>query len=248
MFCENCGEWLKEGTTTCPKCGTKSSYGSTSDGDTIPVYEYHTKKDIHTRYDDSYSAKKKLSKLYALAGMVVTLLILAIGFTGYYFIKNGGLSSKSGVIDPDDDSKGTYNGHTYERVDRGNYTWSEAYDLCIKNGGHIVTIESQEEMDFIIKLTHSGSDQKVFYWLGGLCDSTEDPYDFRWITHEVFDYTNWAPDQPQPSDTYADGDAVFMAMSHDGYYGEEGTWMTFANDPTTTRGFVCEWDFVDKNK
>ncbi len=50
----------------------------------------------------------------------------------------------------------TFNGHTYYLYT--GYTWQEAKDYCESVGGHLATITSQEEMDFIVNDLESKSE------------------------------------------------------------------------------------------
>jgi hypothetical protein len=77
-------------------------------------------------------------------------------------------------------------------------TWQDAVDTCKREGGHLATVRSAAENQFVIGLIENlGTD---LIWLGGTDDKTPDdasgggPY--MWITGEPFDYAPWAKDNP----------------------------------------------------
>ena len=96
------------------------------------------------------------------------------------------------------------NGHFYEAIAvPTGITWTEASEAANSAGGHLATITSQEENDFVFSLV----DDDVFWfqwsslhgpWLGGYQPegSSEPDGDWQWVTGEPFDYTNWFGSQP----------------------------------------------------
>ena len=130
------------------------------------------------------------------------------------------------------DGKVRFNGHDYKKYEE-EMDWSAAKAYCETIGGHLVTITSQKEQEFLEYLTSDGA--REGYWIGGTDEETEG--DYRWITGEPFDYTNWRYDQP---DNMLDGDAV---------HGEdylhlwtESKWNDNTNDGSNVSiGFICEW-------
>jgi hypothetical protein len=80
----------------------------------------------------------------------------------------------------------------------GKSTWQDAVDACNKEGGHLATVRSEAENQFVIDLiVNLGAD---FIWLGGTDykDSNDasggGPYE--WITGEPFSYAPWAMNNP----------------------------------------------------
>jgi len=98
------------------------------------------------------------------------------------------------------------NDHYYERVPvAGNIHWVDANTAAEDrsyNGlsGHLATITSPEEQDFIIS-NLGGSALLNEYWLGGYQPpgSPEPGGNWRWVTGEPWSYTNWAPTEPTDS-------------------------------------------------
>jgi hypothetical protein len=82
-----------------------------------------------------------------------------------------------------------YGGHSYYRS-TGNATWTTARTNCSNMGGHLVTITSSGEQNFIFGLWPSG-------WIGLTDEVTEGTW--RWVTGETYSYTNWNNGEPNNS-------------------------------------------------
>ena len=90
------------------------------------------------------------------------------------------------------------NGHYYEVVIE-QVNWDDAKvaaESRTLNGlqGHLATITSQDENDFIAGLLPFGAG----YWIGGFQPpgSPEPDGNWQWTTGESFDYTNWGAEEP----------------------------------------------------
>lgn len=122
--------------------------------------------------------------------------------------------------------------HTYVVVTEA-MTWAEANAYCAEHGGHLVTINSQEEYDEVVSLVR-GYSQQVF-WIGAY--RTGDG--FAWITGEPFSYTAWASGEPNNDQGIEDYAAIFSLT--DGSIG----WYDVPNDlspyyRSTKLAFVME--------
>jgi len=98
------------------------------------------------------------------------------------------------------------NGHFYEAVaEPDGITWADANEAAVLAGGHLVTITSREENDFVYSLI----DDDIYWhtipaghqrgpWLGGYQPQglPEPAGGWQWLTGEAFTYTNWALGQP----------------------------------------------------
>ena len=83
-------------------------------------------------------------------------------------------------------SQNNYNGHSYYRS-TGTAYWSTAKTNCANMGGHLVTVTSAAENNFIFKLWPSG-------WIGLSDEITEGTW--RWVTGEAYSYTSWNSGEP----------------------------------------------------
>ncbi len=82
------------------------------------------------------------------------------------------------------------NSHWYLRVETKIY-WHDAKDYCEAQGGYLATLTSQQENDFVYNQLCSPGHN---YCLGGTDENTEGQWE--WITGEPWEFTNWAPGQP----------------------------------------------------
>ena len=135
----------------------------------------------------------------------------------------------------------TYNGHSY-RVYNTGMTWQEARVFCENLGGHLVTVTSLGEQSFIEGLLYNSD--KTACWIG-LTD--ENSYnDWRWITGEPFQYSNWREGEPSHVDKWGEAEQyVGLWVTREGF----GEWNDFSNtgNPYTNQiGLICEWDTVSK--
>ncbi len=105
--------------------------------------------------------------------------------------------------------------HYYELVSGD---WSQAENLAIALGGHLVTINDQAEQDWLL-LNFS---KVVRYWIGFTDTQSEDT--FVWVSGEPITYTNWA--EREPNDYWPDeGGEDYAAMNWN--LDDGGTWNDF---------------------
>jgi len=94
-----------------------------------------------------------------------------------------------GIQNPD-------NGHWYQRFDSPTMTWHEARNFCESLGGHLATITSEAEDNFVYE--NLGEDSPSYHpWLGATDEIIEDTW--VWVTGEPWDYSNWAPQTGEPN-------------------------------------------------
>jgi hypothetical protein len=97
------------------------------------------------------------------------------------------------------------NGHYYEAVlVPGGITWDDANAAAEAKGGHLATITSAAENQFVYNLV-AGDDRYWIFdsnaygpWLGGYqpAGSPEPAGGWIWVTGESFSYTNWWTGEP----------------------------------------------------
>ena len=135
------------------------------------------------------------------------------------------------TLDDFDDSEFEYAGsfgesdYYFSNVDT---TWYEADNMSDNVGGHLVTISSEEENDFISSLIQQTGNNS---WIGFSDIATEG--DWVWTTGEDVVYTNWAAGEPNDQN---DEDCAEM-------YGD-GSWND--NQCDWDRAFIMEVDnYID---
>lgn len=140
-----------------------------------------------------------------------------------------------------------YDGHHYlvcmEETD-----WESAQAACEAMGGHLATITSEEENEFVYQLACTYSTELAFL-LGGTDRDHEGT--FVWVTGEPFTYTNWGYlNQPDNYREYKDQDYMtILTFDQSGkYYDDSGeSWGTHASEWDDKDGqsnpYICEWDF-----
>ncbi|UCG03870.1 MAG: lamin tail domain-containing protein [Candidatus Heimdallarchaeota archaeon] len=103
-------------------------------------------------------------------------------------------------------------------------TWGEAKAACESLGGHLVTITSQEENDFV---------QSLAGWRAHIGLYEPSPGNWVWITGEPYGpYTNWGGGQPSNSGGVEDYAEIMMDLN--------GVWNDIAD--YHVRQYVCEWE------
>jgi len=121
------------------------------------------------------------------------------------------------------------NGHTYQRFDTF-LEWPAAKDACASLGGHLATITSQAENDWI----QSNFGNNV--WLGGI---KIQGWAWSWVTGEKWNYSNWAPGEPN---NYCSNE-IYVGMNQPGH--APGTWDDYddaACGPISGLTYLCEWE------
>lgn len=144
------------------------------------------------------------------------------------------------------------NGHYYQLVE-SNLTWTAAKaaaEAMTFGGaqGHLATITSQSENDFVKSLVnHSTLD---WVWIGGLqpagCSAPSAAAGWEWVTGEAWSYTNWKGGEPND-----DGGCEYHLMIHGassaiqhGYWNDlrvSGFW------GTTLNPYVVEFTPLDSD-
>lgn len=118
-----------------------------------------------------------------------------------------------------------YKGHRYALF-TDKKKWHEAKTFCDSLGGHLLTVNSLEESDFITSQILTPKNIAIAI---GLTDENVEG-EWEWVTNEEFGYSNWKQGEPnnQSNENYALMDV-------------NGTW----NDGHLDRedwAFICEWD------
>ena len=132
----------------------------------------------------------------------------------------------------------TFHGHRYAIIEDPGITWFEARDICEQYDGHLVTVTSEEENDFLISTFRESIMAK---WMGGYQPNPiteEEPNEgWEWITGEEWDYTHWRLNVPNNKN----GIEHYLGFKGFGKGGKLGDWQDFSYFHSLT-GYVIEWD------
>ncbi len=90
------------------------------------------------------------------------------------------------------EEKHEFNGHTYQIIKSLEIDWNSAKLQCEQMGGHLATITSAAENQFLLNLLKKEGVELV--WLGASDSSQE--HNWQWVTGEPFNYADWAPNEP----------------------------------------------------
>ena len=115
-----------------------------------------------------------------------------------------------------------YNGHKYEIVKpiiKKEVTWYTAEQICEKWNGHLATVTSNDEQEVLQNYIAEkyGEDAMKNYWIGGYRDTEID--EWKWITGEKWNYTNWASNEPNNYSGYIESYAHLIGK----YYSSSKT-------------------------
>ena len=123
--------------------------------------------------------------------------------------------------------------HRY-RIFKGVHRWVEAEAFCRALGGHLATLTSEEENQFVHSFMRGSGNTTAYF---GLVDEERD-HVWEWVTGEPVEYLNW--DSGEPS--YSGRERYGMYF----YKHIQGTWNDshFYEDDEVDPGcsFICEWD------
>lgn len=124
--------------------------------------------------------------------------------------------------------------HRY-RIFKGVHTWVEAKFFCELMGGHLATITSHEENEFVYWFMRGNNFLTAYF---GLSDE-ERVGNWIWVTGEPVEYTNWNRGEPSRSGKERYGMYLYLH--------EKGTWNDshfYETDKWGEPGcsFICEWD------
>lgn len=136
------------------------------------------------------------------------------------------------------------NGHFYDVVrSQSRLTWEDARAHASALGGHLATLTSAAEDQFVFALVASRPEAwqgNTFGgpWLGAFQPSptgTAPDQGWVWVTGEAWSYTNWSPGEP--------GDQGWLGgvESYLHYRDSGGGWNDFTNDGNSTYSFVIEY-------
>ncbi|XP_035502673.2 neurocan core protein isoform X2 [Scophthalmus maximus] len=101
-----------------------------------------------------------------------------------------------------------FHGHCYRYFSR-RHTWEDGEKDCREHSGHLASIHSLAEQNFVRGLSHDNT------WIGLNDRTVED--DFQWTDRMDLQYENWR--ENQPDNFFAGGEDCVVMISH-----ENGKW------------------------
>jgi len=113
-----------------------------------------------------------------------------------------------------------FKGHTYLAI-AAKVNWKEAKSLCEKMGGHLVYVETSDEMTFLAKTYTS-----LELWVGATDEHKEG--DWRWLNNKPVNGKLWGPKEPSN-----DKNKEHYAFYKKGLCDHPFNW---------NKGFICEWE------
>ena len=119
-----------------------------------------------------------------------------------------------------------FNGHMYKTFNCCS-TWNEAKYFCESIGGHLATITSKEENEFLFSMSGGNA-----YF--GLCDGA-------WVTGEPCVYTNWAKGEPN-NEAGKERYGMFYWKYKTGKWNDGDGNFKGGNTVKDAKVFICEWD------
>ncbi len=128
---------------------------------------------------------------------------------------------------------GEFNGHSYcvFNLSAGwDGAWAEAKKYCESVGGHLATITSKEENEYVYQFMKDSGFNDAFF---GFTDEEEEGV-WKWVTGEPVSYTNWK--EGEPNDDVGSED---YAMFYHNYADQWNDW----NFGKVT-AFICEWEYL----
>lgn len=133
----------------------------------------------------------------------------------------------------------------YELI-KGDVNWAEANAECIKRGGHLITITSDDEMKKAAELAESAG--LSYIWMGGYTSVRGSTAYGHWITGETFNYQKWYSGEPSRDDLDGTPEMYLMLWKVDS---QGWTWNDQRDDLFTPElahifkgktGYICEYE------
>ena len=123
--------------------------------------------------------------------------------------------------------------HVYQ-IYKGVHKWVQAKAFCEVLGGHLASVTTAEENQFVHNFMLESGYLTAFFGL----ENEERDGNWKWANDEPFEYSNWHEGQPSKSPKERYG--MYF------YKHEDGTWNDshFYEDDKVDPGcsFICEWD------
>jgi len=134
---------------------------------------------------------------------------------------------------------GKFNGHSYY-MSNSPLNAMEANKAAFNVGGHLITIETQAENDFVRDNSILKANVFEGVWIG--LNDTLNQKDFKWVTGGASDFYNWNGSQPSDNSGTEDWVEFYVNWGSDkvGSHPENGKWND--NSVTTNKKYIVEFE------
>lgn len=145
------------------------------------------------------------------------------------------------------------NGHYYDVVVEAGLTWAAAKARAEALGGHLVSITSAAENEFVGRLyaRQPGSQYSIAWPFGPFigasqaAGASEPDGGWGWVTGEPWGFTSWAPSEPSNSMCVPSGPNVTESVAQ--FVGNGAVWNDVNPTPDSCFGWICtgfivEWE------
>ena len=124
--------------------------------------------------------------------------------------------------------------HYYEVFNLDASSWDEAQSYCLSIGGHLATLTSKEENDYVFQIMSDAGYESAYF---GLSDKNNEGI-WTWVTGETVGYLNWHSGEPNSENSNEDYGMFYFKYA-------DGTWNDGDFGGRTENGgkaFICEWE------
>ena len=144
----------------------------------------------------------------------------------------------NGTQPPATPSAASYFNGNYYKIFEEWLTWYEANIFAQQLGGHLASITSHYEQEFIESLMRHDNANRRVYWVGGTNDGNEG--EWRWVNGDPFMFTNWAPGEPN---NHGGIEHYIVLFTEDAGSGLLGQWndSTYRNTDIWSTGLIVQW-------
>ncbi len=173
-----------------------------------------------------------MKKKQILCACIMTLFVLGSADVAYALPTATEVYQQSNTAVPLEKT-GEFNGHSYcvFNLSAGwDGEWAAAKRYCESVGGHLATITSKEENEYVYQFMKDSGYNDAFF---GFTDEEEEGV-WKWVTSEPVSYTNWKEGEPN-NDVGGEDYAMF-------YHNYADKW----NDGAfgDLKAFICEWEYL----
>ena len=252
MRCPHCGKKLDDAVKQCPVCGSPIVQTDNDDRNNQsdkPIRMYQDEPFSYPQNQSSGNSDEPLPLMHKserthkgkgkLIAFIAGILVIAVAAIVINLILNNHIDVDLYEL----------NGHYYKAFNNPDeMDYDECRSACEKMGGHLVSINSQDEQNLIMKMIG----EKDNYWIGLELHGSE----WKWVDSSSFEYTHWDKYQNydhkehwQPDNLNGREDVGRIAgrsVDYEAWRMYKGGWLDTnrhgEGEDLSTYGYICEWD------